>query len=446
MLRADRASSTESWWDEPLALGTRRRLLVVGAAAIFIGCFLAAYQFAVSPLHSYIGYFWSPPPAEYTWLAAVLAWLPSFVVPLEFEKPSDFAVSLFYPTFAVPAAFLPFHVLKSPPEEMLPIVLAAQLSYWTLIMVWRAPSFALRPPQIPMRYVLGVLLILTVLFSILVAGANGFRINLSFADIYERRLAARESVSGAVGYAMALLASSLSPLCVAIGLERKRPFYIVLGMVGIVAIFSFTGTKSSIFTPLFMLCMYWLYRRKRNQQATFLAGLAALVAIGAALWLTMSVMTLNNLLNYRLVSSRGVAMAHYWKVFEGNQIYMGDSAFAPAFGIAPAPPKSFTVGSQYGYSEQDNYNAGIWAAGYANFGVIGMVLASLAAGATLKLMDAFARVGYRLTCFLMAGLLAIFWSDIGFENSLISQGLVMTLPFLYFLVAASESKPEVASA
>ncbi|MBL8048636.1 MAG: hypothetical protein JNJ45_08140 [Chthonomonas sp.] len=438
MAALEAGSDRASWWDRPLAGFGWPRVLVCLAAAIVIAAFLWSYETSVAPLHSYIGYFWNPPPAEYTMLAAVLAWLPSLVIPLEFRKPSDLAVSLLYPTFVIPSAFLPFHVLKSPAPEMLPIVLVAHLGYWSLLLMWRTPGFRLQPPVVSRQFLMTALVMGTILCALAVAGANGFRVNLSFVDLYERRLAARESASAGVGYAMAFLASSFAPLCVAIGIEKKRPLLIGAGAFGIIAIFSFTGTKSSIFTPLLMMIILVIIGRPKNQQFKLLAWLAALMALGTLLWTQAQIMSLNNLLNYRMVASRGVGMTHYYKVFDGNQINMGDSAFAPAFGIQPAPPKSFTVGSQYGYSEQDNYNAGIWAAGFANFGVLGVVLASVFAGLTLKLFDAFAARGYRLTCFLMAGLVSVFWLDIGFENSLITQGLVLTLPFLFFLVASKD--------
>lgn len=434
MLGPSSAASRAAKWTVPLPEHLTNRLGVVFFSACTIAIFVWSYVASVSPLHSYIGYFWNPPPTEWYVFSLVLAWVPSFFISTEFRRPSTLAVCIFYPTFVIPAAILPFHVLKEPPEVMAPVALMGVLGFSLLALFVRGPVWRIRPPAVPRQLLIVGLLLGTIGLTVLVAAANGFQVNLSFADVYDRRLAARESASWLTGYGLAFLASSFAPLSLALGVELKNRWLFIVGSVGLLSIFSFSGTKSSLFTPLLMVGFYWLIRRPRFQMNWLLGLLCAGMASGTLLWTTQSNLLLTNLLTYRMVSSRGVALAHYWKVYDGEPIYMGDSSFASALGITPAPAKSFNVGSQYGYTSEDNYNAGIWASGFANFGWPGVLVASLGAALVLKLLDALSRVGLRTTCLLVAATFAIFWSDISFEGSVITQGLVITLPFLFFAV------------
>ncbi|MCE9558445.1 MAG: hypothetical protein K8R88_05790 [Armatimonadetes bacterium] len=321
---------------------------------------------------------------------------------------------------------------------MLPLILWTWLSFVSLSLVCGSSNWKIKQPEVRDALLIGLLFSLTIGVSFFIAALNGFQVSLSFGDIYERRLAARDAVptGGLVGYITSLLAFSFAPLSLAIGFSRKNYALIFAGLFAVVCIFSFSGTKSSILTPLLILILFtFAKQRSRFGTLNWLAGFSVFVTFSSLVWTQIQNPALSAAFTNRLIVSRGISLAHFWDVYRDRPIYMGDSTLASVLSIPPAPAKTYAVGAIYGFSEQDNYNASIWASAYANFGYVGIVIAGVAAGIVLKLYNALSVSGDRIVTCAMAGMLAMVWSDASFEGSLVTHGLVFTLPYLFLLKA-----------
>jgi len=406
------------------------------AVTLYISVMLYSYRDVESVLFGYRGFLYNPPPFEYTLFSYVLAWIALIIVPKSLSQPSDIAAIILYVVVFIPSLFMPYHVTGNSPDRVLSLV----LSFWAAFMVFLA---VLRLQVKPLKFVnvdreslIKVLSILTVLLSFAILALNGFQFNLDFSDVYDRRLAARETIAGgsAAGFAIAFLNTVFAPLCVLYGITQRRWILLGIGCLGLITIFSLSGTKSTILTPIFMLGVYWLMAKSpqrilRNTAITCTVG----IVLGAAQYLYFSQPYISAFFTNRLVVTRGVGLAHYWMRFEEDPVNMGDSSIAAAFGVRPRPSKAFEVGTLYGFGPQDNYIAGMWPSMYANFGVLGFFVASLVAAAILKLFDAMSNKRSLIFLSSITALIGLTWCDAALETSILTNGIALLLVFAYFL-------------
>lgn len=420
---------------------------------VFAWMLNTSYEFVETELFAYQGLVWNPPGFEILTLGYLLAAAPCLWIPMELRRPSDLALWLTYITLVVPLCFFPFHVSHRDPMEVLGFVLPMLAAFPILCGVVRIPNFRIRPIPISHRGFFWILLVLIGVTTFVVASTNGFRFNLSLEDAYVRRLEARETAGqgSLAGYSLAWLAGSLAPLGIAYGLLRRNLVLVGAGVFGLLAIFSFSGTKSSLFTPLIMLALLWLVRSKRSRVLNLmLIGTTLMVAVSAISWLRAENPILSESFTRRLIISKGVSSTFYWQTYENDPVYMRDSIVARLVGLPEVTEKSFQIGLLYGMSDQENYNSSAWSNGYANFGLVGILLTSIVIGLALKLVDSMAEYGnFEVLCVTCA-FYAIVWGEQALETSLMSSGILLSLVLLLFLSgtgqARTQSLPEVAPA
>ncbi|MBS1704332.1 MAG: hypothetical protein JST40_00545 [Armatimonadetes bacterium] len=396
-----------------------------------------SHQFVESDLFSYQGVIFNPPRIEFVLFAYVLSLAPALWLPLKLQQTSDLAQWVMYITLLVPCVFFPFHVSERPPEEVLTMVTMFFLSYvlfsWMLL---RLEPIRLKPIRFSHEAFSWFLLVAIFLCTVMVGAQNGFQLKLSMDDVYQRRLEARDAVAGGslAGYALAWLAGSFAPIGIVYGLVRRHFFLVAAGVVGLVSIFSFSGTKSSLFTPLVMLLLFWIVRSgKQTYSRLMLVGTIALISISALLWTKIENPILSESFTRRLLISKGVSTAFYWQEFQDDPMFMRDSMFARLVGMQDELPKTFRIGIKYGKGDAENYNANAWASAQANFGYTGFFLCSIVAALVLKIMDGFAKYGNFDVLSVASAFFAIVWGEQAMESSFLSSGVIVTLGLMFLL-------------
>ncbi len=395
-----------------------------------------SYRNVETSLFEYQGLRWSPPAIELQVLGYVLVALAFFFMPTKLERPSNLAAWVTFVTFVVPMCFFPFHVTTLERMEMLNLVIPVIAAFGVYVALLRLPPIGVNPIPCSRRGFTLLLLGVIVVFTFMVAAMNGFRLELSLEDAYTRRLEAREIATGGSfgGYALAWLGGSLAPLAITYGVYRKLPILIVAGVVGLLAIFSFSGTKQSLFTPLIMILLFLLVRKGR---ATFNllipAGAICLILLSAFMWSKMNNPILSESFTRRLIVSKGVSTTFYYEQFRNDPKMMRDSIFASLVGLPPVTSKARTVGMRYGFGENDNYNANAWASMFGNFGYPGLFLVSIVAAVILRIVDGMARHGNFEVLSVFAAFFAIVWGEQAIETTFLSSGVMVSLVLLLML-------------
>lgn len=406
-----------------------------------------SYRNVETTLFEYQGLRYSPPAIELVIFGYILVALAFFFMPNRMKKPSDMAVWITFVTLVVPMCFFPFHVTTLERMEMVKLVVPVIAAFGLYAVLLRLPPIDVNPIQCSRRGFTLVLLGAIICFTFMVAAMNGFRLELSLEDAYARRLEAREIATGGSlgGYALAWLGGSLAPLAITYGVYRKLPILIIAGVVGLLAIFSFSGTKQSLFTPLIMMLLFALVRKGRASFNILIpAGAICLILMSAFMWVKMKNPILSESFTRRLIVSKGVSTTFYYEQFREDPKLMRDSIFATLIGLPAVTSKARIVGMRYGFGENDNYNANAWASMFGNFGYPGLFLVSIVAAMILRVVDGMARHGnFEVLC-VFAAFFAIVWGEQAIETTLLSSGVLISLILLLMLSGVRQREPSEA--
>ena len=436
------ASRTES----QALISTSAGSVRVGLAllmAIYTWVLMYSYANVEVVLYTYQGIRFRSLGWEIDLLAYAGAMFPAIWLPIKLKRPSDIVLWLLHLTFAIPMLWVPFHVTTGEPSAVLPLVLATYTATQATALTMLLPNVPIRHFKINPLHLRIAMLAITSVLILAVMALNGFQIQLSLADVYDRRLAARDAVQGGslAGYATALLSGCFAPLSIVYGASSKDRILQLAGIIGLLAIFSFSGTKSSLFTPLLLLGAYALVSKGKKWAGGWMTlGLALSVAIAAFNWITISNPVLSESGTRRLIISKAVSTTFYWEQFRSDPVVMADTTFASVLGIPAREAKTKLVGRNYGFGENDNYNANAWASAFGNFGYFGMVLTTVIVSIFFKVVDG---LSTRKTFEVMAAMAVFFgiiWGDQAFDTSLNSSGVLVSLLFLYLIRGTEEFK------
>lgn len=417
----------------------RTRVLLMLLGLLFAFILNWSYQNVESDIFEYQGLIYRPPIWEMQVFSAILTALPFLWMPIKLEKPSDLASWLSYLTFLVPCLFFTFHVTQLPVLEVAFFVLNLFLAFALFTYILQQKPIQISGIPFTPNAFAGLLLLFIGLCTAMIGASSGFHISLSLEDAYQRRLDAREMVTGGsfAGYALAWMAGSFAPIAIIYGLAKKRFLLVAGGTVGLLAIFSFSGTKSSLFTPLILLLLYVLVKTGRQRAVPLLiVGTTAMVFLSAISWTKYENPILSESFTRRLIDSKGVSSAFYWEEFRDDPVYMSDSIFARLAGLPPVLEKTYRIGMLYGFGDQENYNANAWASMFANFGYLGLYSVSILMALFFKAIDGFVgRVQFEILC-VCSAFLVVVWGEQAFETSLLSSGVLVTMLMLMLMCGA----------
>ncbi len=369
----------------------------------------------------------------------VIGWVAAFVLPRRATRPSHVALWVLFLTWFVPCLLLTYHVGRLPPDVIFRFVLGITGAFLILTLLCRGRP--LTPPRLRIEHtafaigLAAVTLPLTVAVFI-VARQTSLDPTTSLFDltlVLARRLEARSVMADHVllGYGMATLGSSLAPICLAYGFLTRRHVFTALGAAGLLSLFVMDGTKSNIFLPVMLTGFMVLAERPGRSFGLALAlGLTALVAGSMYMWLAQGNLWLSALLVRRMIVAKAMTMGAYFETFRGAPVYMKDTSLVNLFGMRPAVDKSNLVGEVFGAGIEENWNGSTWAEMYGDFGMPGLLIASVVMALILRCYDGTTkRAPFPLVC-AMAGYGAYVWGETAVTTSILTYGVLATLVLL----------------
>ncbi|MBM4074617.1 MAG: hypothetical protein FJ267_03125, partial [Planctomycetes bacterium] len=423
------------------------RPTVIGVCAMYIVMFRYSYRHIESVLYPEICLVYAPPPAYYELMGLALAMLPSLWMPKTLSRPSHLAYWILYLMVFAPSMFIPFHVMTLPPDRILTLTTTLCGLFSLLALIASGKPIILPPPNFARKDLIRGAILITGGLIFLVGYVSGFKIDFSMANIYDRRLEARELVvgGGLTAYAMATLGSSVSPLLMAFGYVKKMPIALACGVAGVLSLFSFAGTKHDLAAPFYLMGILCLLR-KREQSPGAIVGLASAFLIGLSVFQYFT--TGNNFISVYFIRRSflvpSLLTGLYWDFFDGQRhVYYGDSFMRWLYSSPYELPMARLIGDSYLHSAENNANANIWATSFGHAGFVGMTISTIILGFLFRLIDGFAKtVDLRVVC-LMISLFSLSWANGAIETSLLTYGVLPSIMLLYLLGSDEELIPKV---
>lgn len=420
----------------------RARAVVAVVTAVYVLTFYYAYRFFISPNYSYQGFTYQPYDIYVSLASYAFSVFPSFFLPSQLKKPSAFVVWMIYLLVYVPALLVMGYTLQQPVSELLYFYTALLISMLSLAAVPYFPAIPLPQFRIP-RWVFWVVLgtYLIAMYGVLIKvfGVNGL---VSIKDVYNVRLKARSTLASTgrwVGYQLRWISEAINPYLMAIGLSDKRPALFIVGAAGQVLIYSFDATKSTIGSIFLIVAVFYLISRSFKVQAP-----ALVLSFVALLWSVavvdglLGVATLTGLLTRRFFAVPGLLTSMYYSYFSNHPYFhWAHTTFANLLGLSSSPypeykSPGFLIGDVFFRNPAGNANANLWADGYANAGVLGVLLVTLVFIVFLWLYDSVSLKKDIRVALLLIAMPTFAITNTSLLTSLLSHGWIPAILLMWY--------------
>lgn len=359
-----------------------KRLKILVAIACYLATFVWAYAVIVSPAFAYNGY-------KFIWRGWLgMIWLiiltlaPATFLPTAILRPSALVSWWLYMTVYVPSVLLSSFSLTLSLAELFPLDIALLVCMSALILVSSTKVLAISPISVPAKVYWPV--IMFVWLSCLIFVCAHFNASTLIRNLASLFLGGSEytirygfldelSQSGRVlGYMTGQIGEALDPFLISYGLVYKQKRFVIGGIVGQLMIFAVLGAKSIFFSTMFIVLVYWMVRRFRYRIGTaFSVLLIAVVLVSAAVDKMSDGIFLTSITTRRTLMDPGILTGFYFEHYL-TTAHAGIAYHFPRGGEAVVAP-SQEIGLVYFGDEHIDANANLWAQGFADFGISGIL-------------------------------------------------------------------------
>lgn len=411
------------------------RIRLIAGGTLYLYALWWVFGAVISPTYGYDGHIIRP-----LWITQIvtswsLAVLPLLYLPSRMLRPSQvILLSLYIMVYAPTQLFIPHYLTRDVGE-----IIAFQLALAGCFALLNA-TYWLKPLELPIPRVssgiywlcvtgLTLLLLATLQFTV------GLRLQMvSLLEVYTLREQFKVEATRLVNYAFAWLGNLVAPFLIAEGLARRKATLIAAAILLQLIMFSLAGSKAFLFGVGFVLAVYLACLGDPRQLPWRYVGMVGLgVFVGGWIDVFMGSFLVSGFGTLRGVIVPGQLTSYYFDYFSNHPwAQLGDGTLK---GLMPYPydlPVPNLIAREYFGDPNIVANANIWADGYANFGYLGMLIATLILGLTLMLLDAVSK-GLSLRFVALALIMpAVSIANSAMLTSLLTQGVGLLIVLLYF--------------
>ncbi len=424
---------------------SRTRIDIVIATGVFVVIYVAAYALVISPAFHQTGLVNRLAPDGSILLALAAAILPALWLPASAVRASDVALWVIYLAGFVPTLLVPAFILGSG-WALTPLWLVVGSGFTLVVML--AGSVPLRLPHLPMSE-LGyarILGLLAVVFAGAVIAWFGFPTQIpnlfdvaSARDEYREELA---GVGGFAGYAVYWAGQVFGPLLVACGIWMRRRSMVLGGLGVFLLVYATTAFRSLLFAIALLVGLIIVVRRWRRPFGIVMPTIASLMIVASTIvaWLGWS--TPISLVVRRLLVVPGQVMAYNYDFFSEGPVYRLSHSILRGIIAQPypeAPPA--LIGRLYFHDPRAYANGNMWADAMANFGLPGMLAASLLLAVILMAMNALTSGRPASVVLPIAGVGVWRLTNSALLTTVASHGLAVLLVLLWLLPRGRRPEP-----
>lgn len=380
------------------------RLITFAAACAYTLLLWYDYKNYIHPAFEYLSFvFFAHSPVAVA-MDVLLAAIPTLFLSLKIRRPSDLALMLLYILAYIPSEIFTTSVVTVVNISVMMLKVTLLLTLVVIKLVaggdQMRPVFYVNLPR--WLFMLGMAG-LTVLCVGVVGLTYGFKITLhNFSDVYAQRDAFKDELqdAGYATYIIGLLTNVLGPSMVSYGILFRRPQFIAAGVMVALYVFSITGLKSSVmavvYTVALMIGMTFI---KRNFLLPFIAAVFVVVMAGLFVDASHIQSNLNALIVRRTFMIQGVMTAYFHDYYVQNPfLYLSQSILAPFMNSPQTMSPDDLIGQVY-FKGGEHANASLFADGFAQAGLVGILLSGVIAGFFLRAVNwSLSRMELKFAC------------------------------------------------
>lgn len=352
---------------------------LIGATLVYCVALHSAYRDLISPVFSYLGLTYRVPDTLSEMASIALTVALVLVMPRVVRRPSDFILWVLLLVAVAPSILIAQYADILPVDRSLDLALLMFAVQCAVIACARvvSPSFRLTLTVPVPALVTGIVIVSVGINGFLVLRAGSSFQLVTFDAVQDLRESYKTAVAGIpfMGYVLQLQTAAVNPVLMAWGVTTRRWWVVAAGVGSQVLIYGITGYKLTILSPVFVVLLALYLRGRPGVRGLHLVTAMAVTTTGAvALDSAMGGRFFVGVFVNRLIATPGVLTTAYFRVFDEQPRYHWAHSFMspfldPPFDLNPA----YLVGRAYqGVDTQANVN--FIGDGYANWGVLGILL------------------------------------------------------------------------
>lgn len=419
------------------------RLSIAALVIVYGYSILYSIVNLIVPIWGYFGILFYPKPQVQSLVLWIFAVLPVAWLPLQLRKPSECLTWGLYVLTYVPTIL---YSIGYPIEFYQTLEMSFTLLVGLSILNATSRLPYLKLPRIQLSYNqfwwgLGAV---SLVFYGLVVWSSGIRFQLAGAtEIYDVRADFVENLKFPANYAILWQSCVINPFWMAYGVCRRKPILFILGALGQIyfyAVAAFKALPASVVLVLIVAYATSHQGQRFGKRWTALVSMGVFVPAAITLYtgITPLIQLVVGTIHWRAIIQTSFLSNLYYDYFATHpQVNFADVKGLNLFMKSPySEGYTYAVGSEFfGHltSNATQANVNLWADGYANMGLTGVIIESLICAAVLWAIDSASRhVSPRFVA------MAVSYQILTLTNGsiitgLFSQGLAIIVVLLYFM-------------
>lgn len=370
-----------------------------GGVAVLLAmlCYIALLQFVyrelVAPLEGYQGFVYRDPQPFAYLTSIVLVLVVAWIMPNRITVVSDFILWVLFVTAGASSILISQYAdVLSPSDATLLGFHVALCMVLLRVVVLARPRMGLERAWVGAeRLFLPAVLALVALamMYLAIAGLLSSRV-LSFKDVYSVREQVGLQTQGDVvaGYLLPTVHKVLGPLLLGIGIFRRQTWLVLAGVATQLIMYASLGSKTIVISVVAVWLVSVLFKQESAPRTVrFLGGATVSLAAMVAIDLMRDSASLTFFGVRRLEVVPGLLTSAYVSTFQNMpKVHFADSLLF--FLDSPyARSPALIVGDYFLGNERSNASVNLWGDGYANFGYLGMYMATMILAVLLWVAD-----------------------------------------------------------
>jgi len=402
----------------------------------------------------YEGFGFSAPGLAQIFFGVVAISLLLPILPFQFDTLSALLVWFFALTLLMP--MLALYVFNSDNFASTKLQLIASL--FLSLYVFRTLLIRMKPLKVPDKLILESLVMrsaskiffavmsISILSIVLLVFAYHFsRIDISLATLNDRRMTNRYSTGSFPGsaYVYAWIAALLIPLNILSWVVFKKFLFLGFGIVIAIMVFSTSGSKSDILSPILAIAIFFVYSSSKKYMPILLhhsiyfviAAAPVILALGAS----SPLLFLSTTRRMLFIPAR-LSIEYFNYISESGVTFFKQNRLGFLFS-GEQIPLSMIIGGRFASGNETNANINAFMDGYASLGIFGMLLMAFLLGVTVRgIENALNNSSFR-ELFVPLGFTACtVWLNQAYFTSLLSSGVFLFLLIPYLNITINKSR------
>lgn len=375
----------------------RFRLSLAIAVVLYAWIMEYAYVNFIATKFGYLKYYYEDPNRILMSIGLCFHVIAGWTLKRRWQRPSDVVAWLTFGFVVLPIGIVPFFSGAISEHEAFIWSIGVAMALVVMNKMWSVPTLSVVPIHFGGSGLLWSFLIgVSILTYGMMATTVGLSLDVhSLFNVYDARDDYKASLAGSsalLGYLVSNQGNVVNPLLMALGAKKRNFALIGLGIVGQLLIYSLTGFKTVFLSVPVAIGLGWFLSTRAQPRSLFYMHTINAVSLLSILIDSVKDISIVQIVVNRLLVTSGYLMAIYADYYTDAPKHMWSYSFLSKFVETPYnEPPAAHLGIVYFNIDNLVVNANLFADGFANLGVGGILIEAFVLVAAVLLLNSAAR-------------------------------------------------------